>query len=277
MSWLWLLLALPPLIWVLAVAYIFILQRRKMYPVERQPFSPPLVPGRSPRVVETRAADGIVCVHWYWPPSKPGGVDVVLFHGNGCGQRISKYWQLVLAGHGLLLCGYRGYNANPGRPSEQGILADARAALDWVAAQGKPPPAMFGESLGGAVAIAMAAEGRGSAIILEGPFDQAASVAAMRYPWIPVRRLILDRWDSIGRIRHVTQPLLWMHGGDDTVVPLPFGQRLYDAAPGPKQSLIVEGGGHIDYVERPEVMQVIVAFLDRLPHVAGQTRRDAFA
>lgn len=266
MIWLLLAAALPLCGWLGAAAYLFAVQRRIMYPRAAEAPSPLLVPGRAPRVVETRAADGLACRHWYWPGA-PGRARVAVFHGNAghLGDRVAKFWPLVLAGHGLLLCGYRGYGGNPGRPSEPGLLADARAALDWLAGQGGGPLVLHGESLGTAVAVALAAEGRGEALVLEAPFDRAASVAAAIYWWLPVRRLIRDRWDSLARIGRVRQPLLWLHGSGDPITPLALGRRLYEAAPGPKRAVIVEGGGHVEFLEeRPAVMAELLAFLDGL-------------
>ncbi len=270
MTWLWLLLVLPLAFWLLAAGYLFVVQRRKMYPADPTAPSPQQVPGRAPQVVATTAADGVTCRHWYWPATQTGAATVALFHGNAgqLGDRVAKYWPLVLAGQGLLLCGYRGYGGNPGRPTEAGLLADARAALDWLAGQGVSAPVLFGESLGTAVAVTLAAEGRGAALVLEAPFDQAASIAAEIYRWLPVRRLILDRWDSLARIARVRQPLLWLHGSDDPITPLRLGQRLFDAAPGAKRALVVPGGGHVDFVERPAVMAAILEFLAAPANVA---------
>jgi fermentation-respiration switch protein FrsA (DUF1100 family) len=266
MTWLLAAAGLALSAWLAAAAYLFLMQRWIMYPAAREAPSPLLVPGRAPRVVETRAADGVACRHWYWPAQR-GQATVALFHGNAghLGDRVAKYWPLAQAGHGLLLCGYRGYGGNPGQPTEAGLLADARAALDWLAAQGVPAPVLHGESLGTAVAVALAAEGRGGALVLEAPFDRAASVGAAIYWWLPVRRLIRDRWDSLARIGRVRQPLLWLHGTDDAITPLALGQRLYDAAPGPKRAVIVEGGGHVEFLERAEVVAELLAFIEAAP------------
>lgn len=265
MTWLALLAGLPLAAWLGAAGYLFVVQRRIMYPAGPERPDPALVPGPAPQVIALPSPVGDLA-HWYWPATRPGAATLLLFHGNAghLGDRVGKLWPLVQAGHGLLLCGYRGYGGNPGRPTEAALLADARTAADWLAEQGINP-VLYGESLGSAVAVALAGEGRGRALILEAPFDQAASVAAAIYWWLPVQLLIKDRWDSLARIGRVRQPLLWLHGTLDPVTPLPLGRRLFQAAPGPKRSLIVEGGGHVDFVERPEVMAEILAFLDGLP------------
>lgn len=263
MSWLLLAAALPLCGWLGAAGYLYCVQRRIMYPRAAEAPSPLLALGPAPRVVETTATDGLVCRHWYWP-APPGGATVAVFHGNAghLGDRVDKFRPLRQAGHGLLLCGYRGYGGNPGRPTEAGLLCDARAALDWLAGQGGRPLVLHGESLGTAVAVALAAEGRGDALVLEAPFDRAASVAAAIYWWLPVRRLIRDRWDSLARIGRVRQPLLWLHGSDDAITPLALGRRLFEAAPGPKRAVVVEGGGHVEFLEeRPAVMAEVLAFV----------------
>lgn len=261
-AWLWVLL-LPLGGYLCAAGYLFAVQRRLMYPGDPLPPVPRAVEGRLPEVVETQAADGVTCRHWYWPPRRVGGATLLLFHGNAghLGDRAEKYRPLVAAGYGLLLAGYRGYGGNPGKPSQAGLLADARAVAAWAIAREQGPLLLYGESLGAAVALPLAAEGLGHGLVLEAPFDVITSVAAARYWWLPVRLLVRDRWDSLARIPGVAQPLLWIHGTADPVTPLALGRRLYEAARCDKRALVLEGAGHCDFWDRPEVAQVVLEFL----------------
>ena len=152
-------------------------------------------------------------------------------------------------GLSVLLFDYRGYGGNPGRPSEEGLAADARAAQAWLAAQPDVDPqriAYFGESLGAAVAVGLAVQRPPAALVLRSPFTSLADVGAVHYPWLPVRRLLLDRYPSIDRIASVRAPLLVIAGDRDDIVPLSLSRRLYDAAVEPKRFVLVPGAGHND-------------------------------
>lgn len=242
-------------------------QRRIIYRPDPAPAEPRPLDGTLPQVLEATAADGIACRHWYWPAPEraEAGLPLLLaFHGNAghLGDRVEKLAPLWARGFPLLLAGYRGYGGNHGEPSEAGLIADARAACDlaerltagWSVA-------FYGESLGAAVAVALAAEGRGARLVLDAPFDSVRALAKQRYPWLPIGTLLKDPWDSLERIARVRQPLLWLHGTEDTVTPLANGRRLYEAAPGPKEALEVLGAGHCDFLERPEVLARTMAFL----------------
>ena len=93
--------------------------------------------------------------------------------------------------------------ATPAAPSEKGLAADARAAQAWLATQPEVDPdriVYFGESLGAAVAIGLAMERPPAALVLRSPFTSLAEVAKVHYPWLPVGRLLIDRYPSIDRI-----------------------------------------------------------------------------
>ena len=136
----------------------------------------------------------------------------------------------------MLLFDYRGYGGNSGRPSENGLAADARAAQAWLAAQPDVERVVyFGESLGAAVAIGLAVERPPAALVLRSPFTSLADVGAVHYPWLPVRRLLLDRYPSIERIGSLSAPLMVIAGDRDDIVPESLSKRLYDAAAEPKR------------------------------------------
>ncbi|MGZ8996730.1 MAG: alpha/beta hydrolase, partial [Rhodospirillales bacterium] len=180
------------------------------------------------------------------------------------------------AGLGVLLVGYRGYGGNPGHPSEEGFYEDARAAARFIEAEGIPPDrvVLYGESLGSAVAIHLAAEQAArerpyAAVIGEGAPSSVADVAAKRYPFAPVRTLIKDRFDSQAKVGGINAPLLLLHGEDDTVVPQRFGRALYDAASEPKQVRWIDGAGHNNLTYHA-IDTIVLEFLDR--HLsAGET------
>ena len=194
-------------------------------------------------------ADGIALVAWY-APAPPSAATVVMFHGNGGSLRGERYRlkQFKDAGMGVLLLAYRGYSGNAGSPSEQGLYADARAALDWLEASGVESESivLYGISLGSGVATKMAAERDFAALVLESPYTSTVDVAAWRFPVVPVSWLMEDRFESLARIGSITEPLLVMHGDRDVVIPQRFGRQLFDAANEPKQGFWPHGLGHND-------------------------------
>jgi uncharacterized protein len=204
------------------------------------------------RDVVLHTEDGIRLGAWYFPAAGDDRRPAVLVCNGNAGDRSMRI-ELALAlnrlGLSVLLFDYRGYGGNPGRPSEEGLAADARAAQAWLAAQPDVDPqriAYFGESLGAAVAVGLAVQRPPAALILRSPFTSLADVGAVHYPWLPVRRLLLDRYPSIERIASVHAPLLVIAGDRDDIVPLSLSRRLYDAAVEPKRFVLVPGAGHND-------------------------------
>jgi len=165
------------------------------------------------------------------------------------------------AGFQVCLFDYRGYGGNPGSPSEAGLASDARAV--WAAVAGRPDVdarriILLGESLGTGVAVALAAEVRPMAVVLRSPFTSMADVAAHHYRFLPVRRLLWDRYDSLSRIGALTCPVAVVAGDRDRVVPMASSRRLFDAIGAPKTFVTVSGTDHND-VELNAGPQVIDA------------------
>lgn len=235
--------------YLLLVAVLYILQRRMIYvPDRRLPD-----PGRSElpdaRVMETTTADGLRLRFWY-VAAKTGFPTVVLFHGNAGNI---KLWavrgrQLADAGLGVVLAEYRGYGGNPGRPTEQGLYADARATLDAVGEVGVPTSrvVLLGESLGSGVATQMACEARGALLALVAPMTSIADVAAHHLPWLPTRRLVKDRFDSAAKIPRLQVPVLIFHGALDGTIPMEQGMELFHLAPQPKALHAHPEADHVD-------------------------------
>jgi uncharacterized protein len=166
----------------------------------------------------------------------------------------------------VLLFDYRGYGGNPGSPSEKGLAADARAALAWLVAQPEVDQdniVYFGESLGAAVAIGLATEHPPAALVLRSPFTSLAEVGRVHYPWLPIGRLLIDRYPSIDRIGSLTAPLLVIAGDRDDIVPESLSKKLYEAAPDPKRYQLVPGANHNDpeLIDDPRLIEAVGRFL----------------
>ena len=166
----------------------------------------------------------------------------------------------------MLVFDYRGYGKSEGKPDERGVLADARAARTWLAQKAGVAEnriVLMGESLGGAVAVDLAADGA-RALILENTFSSMPDVAAYHYPWAPVRLLMRTQFNSLARIGSYHGPLYQSHGDRDSIVPLRFATRLFDAANEPKRFLLVEGADHND-PRMPQYYDKLREFLEVVP------------
>ncbi len=198
--------------------------------------------------IRIKTRDGEQLVAWFAPPRDDKPL-VVFFHGNAeiLAWRVERFKKLTEDGIGLLAVSFRGYAGSTGSPSEQGLLADGEAAYTFAAAR---YPAnrivLWGYSLGSGVAVQLAARHPVAKLVLEAPYTSTADVAAARYPFMPVRWLMHDQFHSIDYIKDVHAPLLVLHGGEDRVVPIAFGERLFAAANEPKRFVRFPEGGHVN-------------------------------
>ncbi len=215
-----------------------------------------------------QAADGTRLHGWYVPKKNPRAV-VLYCHGNA-GNLSHRLSVLEImnrqVGVSTLIFDYRGFGRSEGKPNEAGILADARAARRWLANREKIAETdivLFGESLGGAVAVDLAASDGARALVLEKTFNNMPDVAAYHYPWLPVRWAMRTRLDSAAKIVNYHGPLFQVHGDPDTIVPLHFAKLLHAAANEPKKLVIYPGYDHNDPLP-PEYYDDLTAFFASL-------------
>lgn len=197
---------------------------------------------------------------WY-NPAKAGQPTIVFFDGNaGALVGAAKFTRgLAEAGYGLLLVSYPGYDGNPGRPTEESLYATGRAALSWLNGRGVDQPVLLGYSLGSGVATRMAFEHPCRTLILLAPFSSMVRMAERYVPFVPAGILLLDRYDSIGRIGDIHVPLMVVHGDADPVIPRAEGQRLFSAANQPKRFITLPGREHV--FDLTPVVPEIISFL----------------
>jgi alpha-beta hydrolase superfamily lysophospholipase len=198
---------------------------------------------------------------WWWPAERANAPAILYLHGvrwNLTGQ-LFRIEQLRAAGYSVLAIDYRGFGQSHGDlPSESTVYEDARVAWERFQ-QLQPDPSkrlIYGHSLGGAVAIDLAAElGRDAnrnhttlpvrGLVIESTFTSLADVAAaVANTSLPVRWLLSQKFDSIDKIADIHMPLLVVHGLADTFVPSRFSEQLFAAASQPKRLLLVPGGTH---------------------------------
>jgi uncharacterized protein len=229
------------------LAALYFKQREFIFPIPQTVRTTPQAAG-FPEAEEhfLTTADGEKVIVWH-VPARPGHQVVVYFPGNGdtlawCAGRLRA---ISSDGTGLVALSYRGYAGSSGHPSEQGLLQDAAAAYAFAAARYSADRiVVWGFSLGTGAAVAVAAEQPVGKLILEAPYTSMTDVAAWHFPVVPVRWLLRDQFHSDQRIARVTAPLLVMHGERDPTIPIRFGERLFELAPGPKQFVRFPEGGH---------------------------------
>ncbi len=216
------------------------------------------------------SADGEALHGWFVP--SPGAAKTLLFlHGNAGnvshrGASVEIFHRLGL---NVLIIDYRGYGRSSGTPSEDGVYLDARAAWDYLVTERKIAPQdilIFGRSLGGAIAVDLAARVPAGGLILESTFSSAGDVARHLYPLLS--RLVRLRmpFDSERKIGGVSAPLLMLHSPRDEIIPYALGRRLFDAAPEPKRFADLIGGHNDGFLlSQPAYEQTLAEFLAGLP------------
>ncbi|MCA9052464.1 MAG: alpha/beta hydrolase [Planctomycetaceae bacterium] len=282
----------------LVVTLLFVaLQRQLLYPATRTN-AIPTPPGAASTIhdVTVQTFDGLV-LHGWWlvrdagneladdPQPQNEVADalnrserglVLCFPGNSGNRQVrhAELGELARANADVLMFDYRGYGDNPGSPTEAAINRDAQAI--WMLACHElgyetSRIILFGESLGGAVAVQLAADAsrQGSppaALVVSSSFDSLPSVVAGHYPAFPFRWLLLDTWRSDSRIGKVTCPIVIMHGTADDLIPIRHARMLHANAPQwsqtgvPKQFVELTGNGHND-VPSMRLRQIIEEFL----------------
>jgi fermentation-respiration switch protein FrsA (DUF1100 family) len=204
--------------------------------------------------VEFRADDGVRLHGWWVPAGAPVIGHMLLCHGNAgnIADRVPHLALLSAAGFDVLAFDYRGYGRSSGRPSERGTHGDARAARDALGRQDGVDAARviyLGESLGAAVALALALDQPPAGLILQSPFTSVRDMAGRHYPFLP-RALVPDAYPNLRRIVSLRAPLLMLHGARDDIVPLMHSEELYEAALEPKRIEVFLDAGHNDLVGR---------------------------
>ncbi len=218
-------------------------------------------------MLTTAAAES---VHSWWLPC-PGSQGALLYlHGNA--GNLSQRGQSILRlrdtlALSVLIIDYPGFGKSPGRPSEDGCYRAADVAYDWLVEEPRIAPAeivLFGKSLGGGIATHLACRKDHRALALVKTYTSLPDVGASIYPWLPVRLLMRNRFDSLSRLCNCCRPVFVAHGTTDELIPFALGQRLYEAAKEPKEFFAMPNHGHNDPFP-PEFYMALRAFLDKHP------------
>ncbi len=246
-------LVLALLVYGLLVVLGWRYQDRLAFPAPRTRLPAPSDAGLPDgRRVEVRTADGVTLRGWYLPPVSgtprpaPG---LLWFCGNmetvaGMGP-LAAAWRPPEAA--LLFLDYRGYGESDGQPTETGLYRDGEAAWAFLTAQPEVDPArvaVYGRSLGSAVALELAARHPVRAVVLDSPFSSASALARLHYWFLPpgVVRLSMD---NLARARLLTAPLFVAHGTEDRIAPIAMGRAVAEAGRA-ATFLAIPDAGHND-------------------------------
>jgi fermentation-respiration switch protein FrsA (DUF1100 family) len=212
--------------------------------------------GSLPGFVEHRlvARDGVLVRVLELRATNPEAVVVVHFHNNRemAEDTADFARELATRGLGVLLVEYRGYGpTTAASPSEQGLYADAEAALDLLAARGvgRERIVLWGTSLGTGVAAEMARRGRGGRLVLVAPYTSIPDLVTNIAPFLPAGFLVADHFDNLQKAPSIQVPTVVVHGDADEIVPFRMGERIAVAIPGARL-LRVAGGHHGDLLQR---------------------------
>ena len=219
--------------------------------------------------VNFNAEDGVRLQGW-WIPGQANDTTLLWFHGNAgnLGDRVALLELLHdELGVGVFMFDYRGYGRSEGAPSETGLYADAKAALEATESHAGVPSnevVLFGQSLGAAVAVELATAHQVRGVVLEAAFTSIPDMARHHYSFLPVWPFLKTSFDSETRISGIDAPLLMIHGADDDIVPLEMGRKLFAAAEARKEFSLVEGAGHNDVYLTDDYTATLRGFLDSL-------------
>jgi fermentation-respiration switch protein FrsA (DUF1100 family) len=214
----------------------------------------------SPDNVWLTASDG-TRLHAWWISDPAAKFTFLAFHGNASNiaNREGTYEFLRDTPANVLALEYRGYGHSEGKPSEAGLYLDADAAYQFL---------IKTKRLGTTVAADLAARRQVGGLILEAPLPSASRAAGKIFWFLPgLSLLVLSQFDTIAKLKKVTVPIMVVQCTHDRVLPLEFGQEVYNAAPSPKRFLRIEGECHeestlIAPVEYRSMLQQFLASLD---------------
>jgi len=239
------LLLIIPATYVAVCLFVYLFQARMIYFPSRKLDLAPSDLGLAYQDVTLKTSDGLALGAWYVPAADAIG-SALFCHGNAgnVSDLLPDIQLLHRMGLNVLVVDYRGFGRSEGRPGEVGTYLDAEAAWQHLTSErGEPAQriVVMGRSLGGAVAIEVASRHAPAALMVESTFTQLADVGRVHYPLLPVGLLCRHRYASVARVGGITCPKLFLHGSEDSLIPISLGRALYDAAAAPREFIETPG------------------------------------
>ena len=234
--------------------YTYIFQRNLLYhPTENNYFGDKILV--DVEKIKIRTQDNIQLVSWYHKKNLNKYKTILFLHGNAGSleNRIHKINHFKDMNINFLIIAWRGFSGNEGKPTEKGLYEDARSAVRWLKSNGvgENNIIIYGESLGTGVATEIAQNKNFAGVILESPFTSMVDAAKDKYPYLPVKLLLKDKYESDQKIKNIKSPVLIMHGKVDNIVPFHMGEKMYELANEPKYYYFSEYDDHMmEYNEK---------------------------
>lgn len=220
--------------------------------------------------ISFRSADGTHIFGWFFAHENPRRA-LLYTYGNGeDAARNAEYMAYLrdLLQASVLICDYRGYGKSEGAPLEEDLIQDGLLAQNWLAERMELKPeeiVLFGRSLGGGVAVGIAERQGAQALVIHSSFANMVDVGAAAFPWLPVRLMMKNRFESQRRIKNFAGPLLQIHGTADQIVPLHLARPLFEASrSAQKQFVEIANGTHNEGLDE-QSLSALVNFLNSLP------------
>ena len=248
---------------ILVATYVF--QRNLLYHPKENNYSGDQLNVSIEKII-IKTEDNIELISWYH--NKNNNYKTILFlHGNAGSleNRIHKINHFKDMNINFLLLAWRGFNGNKGSPTEKGLYEDARSAIKWLNSKGVKEDhiIIYGESLGTAIATEIAQHKNFAGVILESPFTSMIDAGKNVYPYLPVRLLLKDKYESDKKIKNINSPILIMHGKVDNIVPFDMGKKMHELANEPKYSYFSDYDDHMmEYNEK--LLKVLKDFINSL-------------
>ncbi|GMR15803.1 MAG: alpha/beta hydrolase [Gammaproteobacteria bacterium] len=255
--------------WIILNGLIYLQQPGMVFYPSKEIEVTPKEWGLTYEAVKLELADKSKISGWYLPHPEANKT-VLFFHGNG--GNISHRGNSLFIFHKLklnvLIIDYAGYGESEGTPSEDSLYQSAGAAWKYLITDKKVAPEkiiIFGRSLGGAVAVDLAAKVRAGGLILESTFSSVRDIVDIAFPVMSNFLYLRYSFDSLEKISKINSPVLMIHSPDDEVIPFELGVKLFEGGISKKNFIQIKGGHNDGFMQsiRP-YMQSLQAFSESI-------------
>ena len=248
MNYLMVLLLTFILIYLFILISTYLFQRKLLYHPTENNYSGDQILVEIEKV-KVKTKDNIELLSWFHKKNLKKYKTILFLHGNAgtLENRIHKINHFKDMNVNFLIVAWRGFSGNEGQPTEKGLYEDGKSAVEWLKINGvmEENIVIYGESLGTGIAAEISQNKKFAGIILESPFTSMVDAGKTKYPYLPVRLLLKDKYESDRKIKNIKSPILIMHGKVDQIVPFYMGKEMYELANKPKYSYFTDYDDHM--------------------------------
>tara|TARA_B100001248_G_scaffold249357_1_gene222489 strand:- start:222 stop:1022 length:801 start_codon:yes stop_codon:yes gene_type:complete len=248
MKYIYILITSAIIIYLILLTLIYINQRKLLYlPSENNYLDDPINFTYNEFFIEVDK--NIKIKSWLIEKDLKKYKTILFLHGNA-GNLFNRSYKLNRLNElnlNVLIISWRSFSGNLGKPNETNLYGDAKKAVRWLNDRGVETEniILYGESLGTGVAVELGQTNKFNSIILESPYTSMVKAAKIYYPYLPVKLLLKDKYESVKKIKNIETPILIMHGKKDNIVPFYMGKKLFETANKPKKFLQIEEDDHM--------------------------------